>query len=62
MQDHLNARAISVNVSISDVGEPGLYAYELKLYYDNTILEAIASELPEGHFLTQKTQPIYSPR
>ena len=42
----------SINVSISDVEEPGLYAYEFKLYYDNTILEAIAWSLPEGHFLT----------
>ena len=42
----------NISVSISDVEEPGLYAYEFKLYYDNTLLEAIAWALPEGHFLT----------
>lgn len=47
----------SVNVSISDVGEPGLYAYEVKFYYDNTTLEAIALEMPEGHFLTPELDP-----
>lgn len=45
-------KTFDINVSISDVGEPGLYAYQFKLYYDNTILEATAVVLPDGHFLT----------
>jgi hypothetical protein len=45
-------KTFSINVSISDVEEPGLYAYQLKLYYDNTLLNATSVKLPEGHFLT----------
>jgi hypothetical protein len=42
----------NVSVSVADFVEPGLYAYEFKLYYDKTLLEATAWALPEGHFLT----------
>ena len=51
-----NYRAVgdnfTVDIMAADFVEPGIYAYELKLIYDNTILECIAWELPEGHFLT----------
>lgn len=54
-------KVFSVNVSISDIQEPGVYAYEFKLYYDNGLLQAIAWNLPEGHFLTPAPDemPIY---
>jgi len=42
----------NVSVKVADFVAPGLYAYEFKLYYDNTMLEAIAWALPPGHFLT----------
>ena len=41
-----------VNVSAVDVGDPGLWGYEFKLYYDNTMLECLNVTLPKGHFLT----------
>ena len=45
-------KIFTANVSISDIKEPGVYAYEFKLYYNNMLLQAIAWKLPEGHFLT----------
>jgi hypothetical protein len=42
----------TVNVSVSDIGWGGLYAYEFKLFYDNAVLEGLNITLPEGHFLT----------
>jgi hypothetical protein len=51
-----NYRAVgdnfTVNITAADFVDPGVYAYQFKLYYDNTILEATAVVLPEGHFLT----------
>ncbi|MDH5375472.1 MAG: cohesin domain-containing protein [Candidatus Bathyarchaeota archaeon] len=51
----------TINISVSDVADPGLYAYEFKLFYDNTLLKATAWALPEGHFLTPADgeMPIY---
>lgn len=44
----------TVSIIVTDMED--LWAYELKLYYDNTILEAMeeGTEIPEGHFLTPK--------
>jgi hypothetical protein len=41
-----------VAVKAADFGEPGVYSYELKLRYDNTMLEATAASIPDGHWLT----------
>lgn len=41
-----------VNVSVADVLDPGLWGYEFKLYYNNTLLEGLNVTLPEDHFLT----------
>ena len=51
----------TVNVNVADFVDPGLYAYEFKLKYDNTLLKATAWALPEGHFLTpaEGEMPIY---
>jgi len=41
----------TVNINITDVEDPGLYCYELKLYYNNTLLNVTDAEYPSGHFL-----------
>ena len=41
----------TVNINISDVAEPGLYAWELKLYFNNTLLNPTQASYPSGHFL-----------
>jgi len=47
----------SVNISAADWAGPGLWGYELKLGYDNTLINAISAEIPEGHFFTPETSP-----
>lgn len=47
----------TVTINITDVEAPGLYAYEMKLYYDNTLLEGLSVEIPDGHFLTPEISP-----
>lgn len=47
----------SINVSIANVPSPGLWAYELKLRYNNSLLEPISAEIPEGHFLKPTLSP-----
>jgi hypothetical protein len=41
----------SINIVTSGWEAPGLYSYELKLYFDPTLLEAIEAKYPAGHFL-----------
>jgi len=41
----------SINISITNVSEPGLWAYEFKLYYDKSLLEPLSAEIPANHFL-----------
>ncbi|MDI6846507.1 MAG: cohesin domain-containing protein [Candidatus Bathyarchaeia archaeon] len=41
----------TVNIVTSGWEAPGLYSYELKLYYDPTLLEAVDAKYPPGHFL-----------
>jgi len=45
----------SVNIDVADVSPPGLYAYQVTLCYNAACLEAIAAEMPDGHFLTPTT-------
>ena len=42
----------SISMSISNVPSPGMYAYQIRLYYDTFCLEAISAGIPEGHFMT----------
>lgn len=44
--------SLQVDILIANVPLPGLYAYEITLCYDYAHLEAIAAEIPQGHFLT----------
>jgi len=41
-----------VSVKTADWDEPGVFSYEFKLCYDNTMLEAVGAEIPEGHWLS----------
>jgi hypothetical protein len=44
-------REMTVNVTVTDVGEPGIYSYEFKLYYNQTLLTPTSASIPEDHFL-----------
>jgi len=46
-----------VSIMAGDWVEPGVYSYEFKLYYDNSMLEAVAASLPEGHWMTPTLSP-----
>jgi len=41
-----------VNISTSGWEDPGLFAYEFKLYYDPTLLNVTEAVYPPGHFLS----------
>lgn len=43
-----------VNANIADVGGHGVWSYQFKVCYDNTLLEGLNITLPEGHFLTSE--------
>ncbi len=45
----------TVNVMITNMGDPGIYSFEYKLYYDNTLLTAQSAQLPEDHLLKPST-------
>lgn len=47
----------SINISIANVPEPGLWAYEFKLYYNMSLLEPISAEIPADHFLEPTVSP-----
>lgn len=43
---------LQISVFIANLSSPGLFAYQLTVHYDCALLEAVAAEIPEGHFLT----------
>jgi len=47
----------SINVSITNVSESGLWAYEFKLHYNKSILEPVSAEIPADHFLEPTLSP-----
>jgi hypothetical protein len=56
---YTSGTAIGTNFTISidaaNWTEPGVFSYEFKLFYDNTMLEAVSTEIPTGHWLTPST-------
>lgn len=42
----------TISVKTVNWTEPGVFSYEFKLYYNNTMLEAVNAEIPTGHWLT----------
>jgi len=47
----------TVTINVTDILDPGIFAYELRLYYDNTLMDATNAEIPDGHFFTPETTP-----
>jgi hypothetical protein len=47
----------TVDVMAVDWVDPGVLGYEFKLSYDNTMLEAVAAAIPDGHWLTPEGAP-----
>jgi hypothetical protein len=47
----------TVAIKAADFVAPGVYSYELKLYFDKSMLNATAAALPDGHFLTPTLDP-----
>lgn len=45
-------QSFSIDINISSVQSPGVYAYQLCLYYDNTVLKALSARVPSNCFLT----------
>ena len=41
----------TVSIKAADWASPGIFSYELKLSYNNTLLEAVAAEIPADHWL-----------
>jgi len=50
-QDVGIGETVTANVTIADVGAPGLYSYQFEVYYDNTLLNGTDVVLPPDHFL-----------
>lgn len=48
---------VTVNVTVTDMPAPGLYSYELKLRYNNTLLNATAASIPTDHMLKPSLSP-----
>ncbi len=48
---------ISINITVSNVPEPGLYAYEIKLLYNNSLLEPVSAGIPPDHLLEPTLSP-----
>jgi len=42
----------TISIMAADWPEPGVFSYELKLCYNNTMLQAVKAEIPTGHWLT----------
>jgi hypothetical protein len=47
----------SINITISNVSSPGLWAYEFKLYYNKSLLEPLSARIPADHFLKPALSP-----
>jgi predicted nuclease with TOPRIM domain len=57
---HSSARinqVVSINISVANVSSPGLWAYELKIFYNTSLLEPISANIPEDHFLKPTLSP-----
>jgi hypothetical protein len=44
-------QTVTVNVTITNVGAPGIYGYQLQLTYNNTLLNATSATIPSDHML-----------
>jgi hypothetical protein len=42
---------VVINITVTDMPAPGVYSYQLKLTYNNTVLNATKAEIPADHML-----------
>ena len=54
-QDVGIGETVTANITIANVGAPGLYSYQFEVYYDNTLLNGTDVVLPPDHFLKPAT-------
>jgi predicted nuclease with TOPRIM domain len=47
----------SINISVSNIPTPGLWAYEFKVFYDKTLLKPVSAGIPSDHFLKPTLLP-----
>lgn len=47
----------SINITVSNVSPPGLWAYEFKLYYNKSLLAPVSAKIPVDHFLEPTLSP-----
>ncbi|HEY4674784.1 MAG TPA: cohesin domain-containing protein [Candidatus Bathyarchaeia archaeon] len=43
---------LNVTITINDLPSPGIYSYQLKLYFNTTLLNVTNAGMPTGHFLS----------
>ncbi|MEM3731330.1 MAG: cohesin domain-containing protein [Candidatus Bathyarchaeia archaeon] len=43
---------VTINITIHDMPSPGLFSYQLKIYFNKAYLKATSASIPTGHFLT----------
>lgn len=58
--EHSSARVnsiFSINISVADVPEPGVWAYEFKVRYNKSLLDPVSAEIPVDHFLEPELSP-----
>ena len=49
--------SFTVGIKAADWVEPGVFAWQFIFQYDPTMLEAVAAEVPDGHWLTPTIKP-----
>jgi hypothetical protein len=42
---------VVINITVTDMAAPGVYSYQFKLTYNNTVLNATKAEIPADHML-----------
>ena len=47
----------TISIKAANWTEPGVYSYEFKLLYNNSMLEAVEALIPDGHWLTPTLAP-----
>ena len=40
-----------MNITVTNMGSPGIYSFEFKIYYNNTLLNATSAQIPEDQLL-----------
>lgn len=46
---------ITITIDIRDVANPGIFSFELKVRYNNTLLNAVNASYPSNYFLSEQS-------